>query len=760
MASMSMSTSSNHRATDQNADTEDDRSRLRVSKACTRCRTRKDRCDGLKPCTSCRNADKTCTYETSTKKRGLPEGYVRGLEKLTILSCHTIQGLEDVLTSYLKDEEVKKGWNTSAGDELYTNWKDSGVYQQLEEFLQSTTGTSTTGNKRKREDDDDTDSPLSLDTILDRIGEKNYQVSARTHANPGFEEDILPSITNGIYEPLPVSESLPANAKELIDLYFTHVHCWFPVLDRPSVLKAYYGYSKRVPDKRLDGGQALLWAILAYVIKITSDHGAEDQAALSQRYSELALKHIPTPYTNAEDVEDFDIMQAQALIVLSLLRLGNGQWLGAWMCTGRASRILLAKNSRSTKARKGALQGCFIIECLLNVHFENIQPLFPPGLLDEFVDEDGYEEWETWNSTNQGPSFALSIFNRLTRVFLILHKALTEPAASRDPAYVRSNLTSVHNLAQEHFNFGIGSPSTQSPPHHVFFQIGLLFAQLRLVARLSDTESVQFDLTSLATNVLGLFEISEKSVHIGITRVPPLFADILNLAINVATAAKPSFGASATSPTYQDFVVTVSDFRERLTAIWASFRKKDADSEIMFDPVRGRSELDRISAANTLINPYEIEPLGNNSMGPHEDSIEQFDMTPTAAATNSSLQSQWTPHGLADTSIIDSAPLRKIDSRSSWSGFPGNQTFGAGFPVTSPSFAGDEVDAIFHEMAHLDTNEWTNERALGLKDFGFSDESAFMEFCNDPERLGMSVESGNIPLSSNQGSWTFTTQSS
>ena len=76
---------------------------------------------------------------------------------------------------------------------------------------------------------------------------------------------------------------------------------------------------------------------------------------------------------------------------------------------------------------------------------------------------------------------------------------------------------------------------------------------------------------------------------------------------------------------------------------------------------------------------------------------------------------------------------------------------------TSPSFSGDEIDALFHEMAQLDTTQWTMDRTQGLKDFGFADDSTFEAFCNDPERLMLSsidmdptFNNGNIVPSGGQ----------
>ena len=86
--------------------------RKRVSRACDRCRAKKDKCDGQRPsCLTCLANGLQCSYDPVTKKRGLPEGYVRGLEKLWALSIGKIDGLEDALVSLLQYEELPHIWN-------------------------------------------------------------------------------------------------------------------------------------------------------------------------------------------------------------------------------------------------------------------------------------------------------------------------------------------------------------------------------------------------------------------------------------------------------------------------------------------------------------------------------------------------------------------------------------------------------------------------------------------------------------------------
>ncbi|KAH8728529.1 hypothetical protein GQ44DRAFT_609372, partial [Phaeosphaeriaceae sp. PMI808] len=52
--------------------------RFRVSRACDQCRSERSKCDGNQPqCAPCFQGNKTCTYTSNPRKRGLPPGYIR-----------------------------------------------------------------------------------------------------------------------------------------------------------------------------------------------------------------------------------------------------------------------------------------------------------------------------------------------------------------------------------------------------------------------------------------------------------------------------------------------------------------------------------------------------------------------------------------------------------------------------------------------------------------------------------------------------------
>src|SRR5947208_1203767 len=102
--------------------------RKRVSRACDRCRSKKDKCDGLRPsCSTCLASGQTCSYDPTAKKRGLPEGYVRGLEKLWALSLCNIDGLEDTMLSLMDANSGSSGTR----QRLTKLWADDAASESL-----------------------------------------------------------------------------------------------------------------------------------------------------------------------------------------------------------------------------------------------------------------------------------------------------------------------------------------------------------------------------------------------------------------------------------------------------------------------------------------------------------------------------------------------------------------------------------------------------------------------------------------------------
>lgn len=77
----------------------------RVAQACDRCRSKKIRCDGVRPCcTQCRNVGFECKTSDKLSRRAFPRGYTESLEE-RVRSLETeVRDLKSLLDQ--KDEKI------------------------------------------------------------------------------------------------------------------------------------------------------------------------------------------------------------------------------------------------------------------------------------------------------------------------------------------------------------------------------------------------------------------------------------------------------------------------------------------------------------------------------------------------------------------------------------------------------------------------------------------------------------------------------
>lgn len=81
--------------------------RSRVALACLRCKTRKQKCDGIQPCTKCKATNQHCEYVIPQKP--MPFGkqhYIKALE-------HRVAELETILATHGRVELSSDHWKTS-----------------------------------------------------------------------------------------------------------------------------------------------------------------------------------------------------------------------------------------------------------------------------------------------------------------------------------------------------------------------------------------------------------------------------------------------------------------------------------------------------------------------------------------------------------------------------------------------------------------------------------------------------------------------
>lgn len=80
-------------------------SQTRIAQACDRCRSKKIRCDGVRPCCSqCSNVGFECKTSDKLSRRAFPRGYTESLEERVRSLEREVRELKDLLDA--KDEQL------------------------------------------------------------------------------------------------------------------------------------------------------------------------------------------------------------------------------------------------------------------------------------------------------------------------------------------------------------------------------------------------------------------------------------------------------------------------------------------------------------------------------------------------------------------------------------------------------------------------------------------------------------------------------
>jgi len=428
--------------------------RIRVSQACDRCRSRKDKCDGKKPaCSTCTTHGRTCSYDTNVKKRGLPEGYVRGLEKLWGLAIREVRGVEDSILFVIAGEDGNdnesflNAWSDESNSEnLVEAWRKSQISRELERLL-SNPGPTAEGGKRRRTysdpragkrprfpsthaDGTDNGAELSGGMWLDRKPDVRPQEDSPASPNPsgiydnnnhflGREDSILsPNYQHPSLNKLPTPTidipDLPSEAWHLLDVYFSYTHSWFPIIEKHDLLRTSYQYAQNRNAISLSGtgsgNHAALWAAIAYAKyqhrAINNIPRAQGPVAEMVWTAERMYSHARNLIPDEEGF--FELGHVQALLILTLTNMGAGHLRRAWLLVGQAVRVAIDLGLdrpsddilvalRPTSRAKHVFLGCFVLDTIIASRLGH-----RPHLLSEdiervgLVEEDGLEQWDPW----------------------------------------------------------------------------------------------------------------------------------------------------------------------------------------------------------------------------------------------------------------------------------------------------------------------------------------------------------------------------
>ena len=523
--------------------------RQRVSRACDQCRGAREKCDGIQPrCFPCASQNRQCSWEEPKKKRGVQTGYIRTLEMALGWIFDKIPGSEDALHDLITHEGgqgrvMLVGKDSNAGNRLHRRWQKSKVHQEIDRVLSG--GDVAIAKTEKHSVLDDSDSAADTE-MPPRPASIPLMASAMPPTDPlalrGNNPTAQPDIASLAVPPARVK--LPPRCWRLLDVYFSYTHCWFPVLDRMSVMKTSYSYrGEGLSMSREQPGSAChaeLWAALALASyqDRAGDRGDERGEPAEALMAPADIYRIARSLIPAEDGH-LEARHVSALLSLTLVNIAQGELNAAWILIGLASRIALGLGLHAQGKMEGSQQphrgymGCFILDTVLAIRLAVPPHLRAEDSLPPMASrDDDQDEWESWLPAfgvqqtqamhSRCPAHSTSSLNSLYEI----HRALSANllAAPDNPMYRGdSYLMQVQPAINKH------SPRTAlaasvthgGRPHAPLPSIYILrLAFLCFEARLA------------ASNALPLVILQCLEAYIsnfGVCSIPPLFAIYMSL---------------------------------------------------------------------------------------------------------------------------------------------------------------------------------------------------------------------------------------
>ncbi|KII90496.1 hypothetical protein PLICRDRAFT_697043 [Plicaturopsis crispa FD-325 SS-3] len=258
-----MSSSDDYGRTDEQPGSSAKLKKRRIEQACDLCRRRKIRCEGpieAGKCFNCNTTGKDCTYDQARKKRGRPKVYVADIERQL-----------ETLVSLLKTRRPSGDFSQQVGFEVHPSWfthqsVPSPPYHALPGVptpFQSTRIDAESLTERSdasgSDEDDDTRTTFLCDRMdqmhlqdrffgkssgfrfVQRVKKMKDEYKGAPCDDPSFPRrrarfwNISPWEQNPYVSPQPDFSFPDADLiSVLVDLYFTRINLYMPLLHRPT----------------------------------------------------------------------------------------------------------------------------------------------------------------------------------------------------------------------------------------------------------------------------------------------------------------------------------------------------------------------------------------------------------------------------------------------------------------------------------------------------------------------------------------------
>lgn len=598
---------------DSNANASAPAKRQRVSRACDQCRAAREKCDGKQPmCFPCVFQNRSCTYVSNPKKRGVQTGYIKTLEVALAWLFDKVPGTEDALETLLmhdggQGQSLLVGKESGKSNRLHKRWRKSKVQREIDHILSGGHISQVRADKSSPSDNDESDTPRSDKPPLSKKQDQTPTEASTPSMNAPFSTSCYgnesSSTTSNIIQ-------LPSGHWRLLDIYFSYTHCWFPILEKQDLLKSVYSYPREglhvLRTSPISASHAELWAALAVASyqDASSAKPIRRSASADAKHSPDELYAIARSLIPLED-GDFDIQHARALLLLALINIGKGKKTSAWILVGLSHRIALdiselPRGGESTRGATAVLMGCCIIDTLISVHRRGTAGLESASIIEGMsIPEDNLDEWQPWapcdgfgegpsgpTVSSRSPAYSLTTFNQLYDIFHFLRRhSLQRQVGPRPEEHTAEVMMLLHHTIKPRLPFGNfitaqGSSSATIPSAYVL-RVLFIWASALLEGAGEYGES---------PCVLILESVEQYLTQFGACSAPPLFA------VCLATMAQHrSFG-----DLHPQSRARWHSIKDTLTSVWTTSSRKPTNTDVLTSPVSGQTGSLGPSAASSI----------------------------------------------------------------------------------------------------------------------------------------------------------------
>lgn len=294
-------------------------SQSRIAQACDRCRSKKIRCDGIRPCCSqCANVGFECRTSDKLSRRAFPRGYTESLEERVRTLEAEVKELKDLLDE--KDEKIdmlskmrsnrRPSMSSATPSPRMENPKEPSATPPKEDvfrvqaspvllgpenadsgsyFVGASSGRAFVGMYLGRVFYRFPRLTLSTDTFKHRIQESGKSVT-------GLNTGALLNVQSGTaaspaQTPNPSTAPPRMFSDRCVNVFFQEWAPLFPVLHKPSFLRLYEEYMSN-PDQMTDPHKLAQLHLVFGIAGLSSDMPERDQIALCENQWRASLEAV------------------------------------------------------------------------------------------------------------------------------------------------------------------------------------------------------------------------------------------------------------------------------------------------------------------------------------------------------------------------------------------------------------------------------------------------------------------------------------